>query len=271
MVPINFARNKGIKNCIVIPNAASSEEFEEAQAFVDTAKQNFKRVNEKNILHVGGFTGLKGQWEAIKIFNKANIRNSRLILVGNDYPSPSILRKCKNFVRFLACNFTALRPSGIFYYKLMAFFSNWFSLKNIYRNKRILVCSLSRINILQSYLKADLFLFPSMIECSPIVIFESIASRTPFLVTDVGNSKEIIAWTNGGVLLPTQINRQGYSMAIIEESARILEKVYVDKDTLSRLAKSGYSAFNARFTWKIIAQQYDNLFKNLMTNTRSNE
>jgi glycosyltransferase involved in cell wall biosynthesis len=55
-----------------------------------------------------------------------------------------------------------------------------------------MITSLSRIETLAAYHQADLFLFPSNIECSPLVLFESIASKTPFLTTDVGNAKEII-------------------------------------------------------------------------------
>ena len=65
------------------------------------------------------------------------------------------------------------------------------------KNMRILILNIDREETVAFYQTADLFLFPSNIECSPIVLFEAMASKTPFLVTDVGNSKEIISWSEG--------------------------------------------------------------------------
>jgi L-malate glycosyltransferase len=48
-----------------------------------------------------------------------------------------------------------------------------------------------------AYQAADLFLFPSDIERSPVVLFEAMASRTPFLTTAVGNAEEIFGWSGG--------------------------------------------------------------------------
>jgi TctA family transporter len=70
--------------------------------------------------------------------------------------------------------------------------------------KTLLVKKLTREEIVAAYLAADLFLFPSRIECSPIVLFECLASHTPFLTTDVGNAAEIVSWTGAGELLPTR-------------------------------------------------------------------
>lgn len=93
-------------------------------------------------------------------------------------------------------------------------------------------------------LKADLFLFPSNVECSPIVLFECMASRTPFLATDVGNATEIIALSGGGVCLPTKIARNGESRATIRESAPLLEELSEDSERRRSMAESGFR------TWK---------------------
>ena len=68
---------------------------------------------------------------------------------------------------------------------------------------------MDRVLTVNAFKQANLFLFPSLIECSPIVLFEAMASSTPFLVSDVGNSKEIVKWTGGGELLPTTVDRYG--------------------------------------------------------------
>ena len=54
--------------------------------------------------------------------------------------------------------------------------------------------------VVEAFFAADLFLFPSLIECSPLVLFEAAAAGTPFIATDVGNSREIAEWTGAGLI-----------------------------------------------------------------------
>jgi glycosyltransferase involved in cell wall biosynthesis len=81
----------------------------------------------------------------------------------------------------------------------------------LYR-KNVRFAGFSRSDVIQAFHHADLFLFPSHIECSPIVLFEAMASKTPFLITDVGNAREILSWTNGGDILPTIKDLNGRGM-----------------------------------------------------------
>ena len=59
--------------------------------------------------------------------------------------------------------------------------------------------------------KAGYVLFSSNIECSPLVLFECMASKPLFLTTDVGNSAEIVKWSHAGLLLPTVKDANGFS------------------------------------------------------------
>jgi glycosyltransferase involved in cell wall biosynthesis len=124
---------------------------------------------------------------------------------------------------------------------------------------------LQRNQIVASYQQADLFLFPSNIECSPIVLFEAIASKTPFLVTNVGNSKEIIEWTKGGELLPTNIDENGLSHADIPRSAKLLSNVLKDPNKIIKMKENGYANWLERFTWEKIAEQYEQLYAQLIS------
>jgi glycosyltransferase involved in cell wall biosynthesis len=116
----------------------------------------------------------------------------------------------------------------------------------------------------EAYKAADLFLFPSQIECSPLVLFEALASKTPFLTTDVGNAKEIIDWSGGGLLLPTHIDTQGLSRVEVEPAARILEKIWRDVPSRQELARTGFEAWKKKFTWAKISEQYNQLYKELV-------
>jgi glycosyltransferase involved in cell wall biosynthesis len=130
----------------------------------------------------------------------------------------------------------------------------------------ILVTSLPRTDTVAAYMTADLFLFPSNIECSPLVLFECMASRTPFLSTDVGNAAEIADWSQSGLILPTRRDSKGYSKADIAGSVKVLENLYRDEQLRISMAESGFQAWRERFTWGRIAGDYENLYKKLVGN-----
>ena len=262
---INFAFQNSIKNIIVIPNGADEDEF---------SKKHFKSIRDEFsipkddflIIHVGSHTGIKGHKEAIKIFKMANIKNTTFLIIGHNFNNKGCWKLCNKLSKKLNK-------------------SNQFKVNK----KFFLVEMLSRERVVEFYHEADLFLFPSNIECSPIVLFEAMASKTPFLVTNVGNSKEIIKWSNGGLLLPTfktyfSINyfkdifkifykiitlkifleKPVYSKADIRKSALMLENLYNNKNYRSILANNGYNAWKNKFTWDKIAKEYEYVYKKII-------
>jgi glycosyltransferase involved in cell wall biosynthesis len=235
---IDFARRYGAAKVMVIPNGADEREFLLA-AHTDMRTRFGIATDDFFILHVGSHTGLKGHADAISIFRHARIHNATLLIVGNN-----MLRGCtwNCRLRGFLSRFNSAHASG----------------------KKIVLANLTRPEIVDAYKAADLFLFPSNIECSPLVLFECMASKTPFLTTDVGNAAEIIEWSNGGQLLPTRKDKHGYSRAEIESSARVLEALYHNKAMRTEMAESGFSAWKARFTWETIVQQYEDLYKSLL-------
>ena len=90
-------------------------------------------------------------------------------------------------------------------------------------------------------------------------------SKTPFISTDVGNAKEIIRWSNAGMLLPTIKNKNGHSFADINKSALSLETIYNNSKKRKTMAQNGYNAWKKRFTWDKIAKQYEQVYQNIIT------
>lgn len=265
---INFARENGIEKTILIPNGASEDEFTENLSINIRKNLNIPE-NHFLILHVGSHTGLKGHHEAIKIFKKANIKNATFLIVGNSTNSNSSIRNILMFIlkyfanilsifsdkrHFPACSFTCNLHSKLFK----------FSYSSVFQNKSLLVKDLTRIETIAAYMTADLFLFPSNIECSPLVLFESMASKTPFLTTDVGNAKEIISWCKSGTLLPTIQLKKGSSIADIKSSSIILENIYFDNLTREEMKKNGFKAWEERYTWEKISKSYEILYQALI-------
>lgn len=236
---INFARDNGVERIAVIPNGASEEEFF-AGANIDIRWKLGIPREHFLILHVGSHTGLKGHAEAIKIFSKAHIKNATFLIIANDFGGGCATAcKFKNF-----------------------FFNGW--IKHKFDGKRLTITSLTRPETVAAYKEADLFLFPSNIECSPLVLFECMASKTPFFSTNVGNAAEIIQWSSGGMLLPTTVDEKGYSHANIAGSVGIMEKIYRDTERRRGMKEAGFKAWQERFTWEKIARQYEQLYSSMV-------
>lgn len=236
---IEFARQNGIDDGVIIPNGASEEEFGPPP---DASFRVEFGIPEDDflILHVGTHTGAKGHAEAIRIFKLSGIKNAALAIVGN----------CDMGGCSTSCQEAAER------------FNRGYL--NRRRGKKLVMADVPRELTLAAYHEADLFFFPSNIECSPIVLFEAMASRTPFLSTDVGNAAEIISWSGGGMLLPTRRRRDGYVNARIGGSAQLLRKLHDDVDLRMRLAENGHRAWAASFTWERIADSYEELYADLV-------
>jgi len=240
---INFARKNGIKKIILIPNGAGEDEFL-TDSKIDIRKKLGISEDHFLVLHVGSHTGMKGHREAFEIFKKARIKNATFLIVGNKL--------------FGGCHLSCSLKSKMFNNSIFRYFDQ----------KKFIVKELPRKETVATYKTADLFLFPSNIECSPIVLFECMAAKTPFLVSDVGNSKEIINWSNSGILLPTIKDHKGYGLSNvkIKESVKILEDVYYNRKRRSEMAENGFKVWKEKYSWEKIAKQYEDLYGKLIKN-----
>ena len=254
---INFAKENGISNIEIIPNGASETEFATTE-FIDVRRHIGVAPSTKLLLSVGSHTGYKGHDKLIEVFEKANIPNSALLIIGNVTTSGGPLKsKIKSYLNL----FGLKRSNCSLACKSMSKIHN-----KKYTNSTIHIMELPRATTVNAYKQANLFVLTSLIECSPIVLFEACAGKTPFLVNDVGNAKEIIKWTEGGKLLPTSFDRNGYSIVDTSAAANILIEVMEDEVQRDSLAAQGHSSFLNKFTWEKIAKRYETLYLNTLIN-----
>jgi L-malate glycosyltransferase len=236
---INFARRCGVANIALIPNGAGADEFL-PEPGVDVRRVLGIPPDHFLILHVGSHTGTKGHAEAIEIFRRSRVRRATLLIVGNDFGGGCVEYCGRSNVEFNK------------------------SLKRLLDGKRLIVARLSREETVAAYRAADLFLFPSNVECSPLVLFECMASKTPFLTTDVGNAAEIIRWSGAGRLLPTTKDAAGNSRAEVDPAAEMLAALRGRPGEREAMGAAGFEAWRARFTWELIAEKYETLYLDLV-------
>jgi glycosyltransferase involved in cell wall biosynthesis len=267
----NFARQHNINNFSIISNGASEIEFSVQR------ESNFReRLNiEDNsfvILTVGTFTGGKGHYELAQAFHLANFNQpATLILNGNQ---SAIFLKLKTAV--LIKHYLKMGPRSmlkrIYRDFLLAIgiikkpkIHDWTDIARAVNseksNKQIIITNLEREDVIQAFLNSDLFVFASNIEYSPLVLFESAAAGLPFLTVPVGNSKEIIEWTKGGVLCPAIVDKTGRTNVDSQLLAEEIMKLANNPEKREQLGESGKKNWLNNLTWGKIAIEYEKVLK----------
>tara|TARA_Y100000590_G_scaffold470726_1_gene668666 strand:+ start:135288 stop:136400 length:1113 start_codon:yes stop_codon:yes gene_type:complete len=228
-----FAINNEITNYCIIPNGVNQNEFSNVKRISPTTKSSGLKV-----LSVGNHTGVKGHSEIIEIFTKANLPSgSSLTIVGEKNLKARCYLKCLSKAK---------------------------TINLITKNKKIDIISTSRKELLDLFYSSDIFLFPSNIECSPLVLFESAAAGLPFLSSDVGNAKEIASTTGAGIILKTHKNLNGYSEVDIQNSVRELETLASNSNLRAQMGSKGAEVIAESYTWEKISKQYLKYFEDLL-------
>ena len=265
---IDFAREHGITNFSVIPCGASEDWFNVA---VDGSFRGRHNIPEQSFLFltVGSFTGLKGHLELAKAFSLLELaegQHATLILNGNDVQIldrsiGGLFGKTLGLIRTYGVR-------GAFRHILRKTVGTGTSPRTIadlinrsQPGKLVLVTDFPRRELTQVFMAADLFVFASNIEYSPLVLYESAAAGTPFLSVSVGNSEEIARWTGAGVICPSTIDAKGYTRVDEHVLARSMADLMQDPNRLSELGATGKKNWSERFTWGAISTQYEQIFR----------
>jgi glycosyltransferase involved in cell wall biosynthesis len=264
---IDFARSAGIESIAIIPNGAAAEEFDRMKDSGMRERLGIPKDHQL-ILHVAGYLSIaKGQADAIDIFSRSSLSKATLMLICPDFGRPALKSLLPKHILKASCQIAWIKGLRLFVFRI------WLRLLCCLRQKcnnaqgrQIKFVSLSRKDTTSAFLDADLLLFPSRIECSPLVLFEAAAAQTPFLVTDVGNASEIIRWTGGGRLLPgvTKNDWEGSVQADLEAGARCLDDLMADQQARKQMATSAHEAWLRHFTWSHIAEKYEQLYSSLL-------
>jgi glycosyltransferase involved in cell wall biosynthesis len=137
--------------------------------------------------------------------------------------------------------------------------------------KRVILTDLERQDLVQAYLAADLFVFASRVEYSPLVLFEAAAAGTPFLTVPVGNADEIVRWTGGGILCEAIKDDRGYTRVDPGALADAMACCMKDRERLSRLGATARERWRDYFTWNAVAGYYEDILAGRTPNVRITE
>lgn len=229
-----FAQAHGLEPISrTIANAASESEFTEIDG---TFRQRYGiPSNVPMLLMVASHTGVKGHDIAIKALAKARIGGAVLALVGN-----------------------SIRPGGCLWSCRW-----WASMARIYSRgqRRVMLLDLPRRDVVAAYHAADLFVFPSVVECSPLVLFECMAAKLPFVASPAGNSQEIAEWSGSGVIVAADRRQNGFLYTRSHHLAAAIERMLGDRDRLAELGERGHQIWRQRFTWDCAVDRYEQVYR----------
>ena len=125
--------------------------------------------------------------------------------------------------------------------------------------KRVILTDFRRQDLIQAYFAADLFVFASTVEYSPLVLFEAAAAGTPFLTVPVGNADEIVRWTGGGILCEAAKDERGYTRVDPETLAKAMADCMKDRERLERSGAMARERWRQFFSWKVVASYYEDI------------
>ena len=296
---IRFARQHGLTNFSIIPNGASEVEFGVAPDF--SFRQRYGLSSQDLLfLTVGSPARMKGHCEIAEAFSRADFSgrpatlflNAGASLAGQTRPIvPSVGIKVREYWRvvqemaerdglmsaLMHVGHGILNKMGI---RAGRYVSMDRGRQNAVKDdlfavidkihsqrscKRVVLTDLPRADLVQAYVNADLFVFASYVEYSPLVLFESAAAGTPFLSVPVGNAVEIAEWTGGGVICPASQDERGYTKVDPRVFGEQWSRLAKNRAYLRQLGGVGKQNWAARFTWEKITGQYESVFRKVAT------
>ena len=272
-----FAQKHHLENCVLIPNGADNNEFGTPPPKTFRASHHIAE-NEAVIITVGSLNGQKGHLEIAKAFCLLSLKQPvTLLLNGNIALKPKqlpmsqqlsltralaglrLLTKPKKFFSRLTV-ILKLRPGHVSQLNTLVTAINSGKYGS---NKKAIICDLSRTELIRCYFEANLFVFASKIEYSPLVLFEACAAGLPFLSVPVGNAQEIVDWTGGGEICAASLDNQNFTQVAPRVLAEKMQQLLENPRLLASLGQSGRRAWETHFNWDYLIAKYEALFIDL--------
>lgn len=238
---IDFARRHKLTNSHLIPNGADEQEF--AKPLNKAHRLELKKkygLHGLVLMTLGNYTGEKGHAELLSVFKRLPIPRATLISAGSTTP-------------------------GVGCYDMFKTQTGYINNGRKFPGKRVVMIDGDKRSEIVDLLKlANIFVFFSNIEASPLVLFEANAAGTPFVASTAGNSAEIAKWTDGGLIVKTHPQPNGRVKVDLKDALWQVTRLALNPLLRRRLGKQGRQAWQAKFTWAKLTKDYLELYKQLV-------
>lgn len=242
---INFARQHKLKSIHIIPNGADETEFSSRLSSKRKAKLKAKYgLNGLVIMTLANCTGEKGHQELLWVFKRLPVARATLISASTIMP-------------------------GLGWYDIFETQAKRINQSRKFPGKKVVMVDGSQRQEVVDLLKsADIFVFLSNIEASPLVLFEAAAAGVPFVATAAGNSAEIARWTGGGVIVKSYDRPNGRVVADLKDALWQVTKLALNRRRRQAIGRAGHEAWKKKFTWEKLAQDYLKLYESLLKDSK---
>lgn len=238
---INFARRHNLKNSHVISNGADEREFSPP-----LSEQRRNELIDKYglngllLITVGNITGEKGHEELLWVFKRLPVAKATLIAASQPM-------------------------SGAGWYDEFIRQADRINASRKFPGKKVvLVDGRQRAEVVDLLKTADIFVFFSNIEASPLVLFEANAAGLPFVASSAGNSAEIASWTGGGIIVKSKPLPNGRVKVDLKQALWQMTKLSLNPMLRRRLGRNGRGTWLKHFTWQKISDEYLQLYQDLL-------
>lgn len=242
---INFARKHKLKYTRLIPNGADETEFSKLPSSAEKAKLKKKYgIKGLVLMTIANYTGEKGHQELLYVFKRLPVKSASLISAGTITP-------------------------GIGCYDMFKEQSDRINHSHKFPGKKVILLDGTKRNQVRELLMcADLFVFFSNIEASPLVLFEAAAAGVPFVSTAAGNSAEIAKWTGAGTIVKTHERPSGRVAADLKDALWQVAKLAYNRPRRKEMGRVGHEAWEKKFTWEKITEDYLKLYEDLLKGSK---
>jgi glycosyltransferase involved in cell wall biosynthesis len=271
-----FGQRNGLEDrAVVIPNGADDQEFS-VEPDLNFRHRMGIPENALMLLTVGSLNGAKGHLEITQAFEQLDLqgRSAVLLLNGNQMPrqpgGSTVGERISKIVSYIRTNspIRIAKTAARVLLSVMGFRFGYFAYLercvgriNGRQDRKVILCDLERRDLVQAYLAADMFVFASNIEYSPLVLYEACAAGLPFLSVSAGNAAEIAAWTGGGETIAVAPDNDGMVKVSPTEFAAAIGRLLADQSRRLALGESGRKAWQTRFNWEVLSREYLQLFE----------
>lgn len=255
---IRFARENGLERFSVLPNGASEKEFA-ASPVPDLRQQLGIAPDAFVFLSVGTPPFAKGHAEVAQAYAGASFPFPTCLILDGHYerrdqpptqgPGDRIRLHLRALLKkVLLGRENPVRNLLLAYRRILR-----------QRDKQIVFTDLPREKMIAAFFTADLFVFASRVEYSPLVLFEAAAAGLPFLTVPVGNAEEIAEWTGAGEIVPAGRDRVGNTRVSADVLSRAMAGLAADRERLLTLGRQGRESWRRNYTWEKIVGRYEEI------------
>ncbi|MCH2232554.1 MAG: glycosyltransferase family 4 protein [Crocinitomicaceae bacterium] len=107
----------------------------------------------------------------------------------------------------------------------------------------------------QLYIDAHVFVFPTLFEGMPTVVFEAMAKSQIIIVSDIGATAEQVDESNGYLIQKNNLE---------ELKAAIKATLALSKAEKEKKGKASYKRVASDFTWEVVAKKHMELFESMI-------